>query len=71
ESVVRQLKEQFPDNKIPQLESERNKIELLISERNELNSRYKEIKAGIEETELAKQSVEEYLSGQNRNEIGL
>lgn len=69
ESAVRQLKEQFPDNKIPQLESERNKIDLLISERNELNSRYKEVKAGIEETELAKQSVEEYLSGQNRDEI--
>ena len=46
-------------------------MDSLISERNELNSRYKEIKAGIEETELAKQSIEEYLNGQNKDEIGL
>ena len=67
ESAVRQLKELYPDNKIPKLETERDKMKTLISERDKLNSEYKGIKNDIEKMEIAKQSIDEYLTTQDRS----
>ena len=71
ESAVRQLKDLFPDNKIPQLETERNKMKSLISERDQLNERYKGLKSEIEEMEIAKKSIDEYLDTQDRSGLDL
>jgi len=71
ESAVRQLKDLFPDNKIPKLETERDKMKALISERNQLNNKYKETKSDIEKMEIAKQSIDEYLSTQDRSGLDL
>lgn len=67
ESAVRQLKELYPDNKIPKLETERDKMKTLISERDKLNSEYKDTKNDIEKMEIAKQSIDEYLTTQDRS----
>ena len=71
ESAVRQLKELFPDNKIPKLETERDKIKALISERDQLNIKYKEIKSDIGNMEIAKQSIDEYLNTQRHKEVDI
>ena len=57
----------YPDNKIPKLETEREKMKTLISERDKLNSEYKETKNDIEKMEIAKQSIDEYLTTQDRS----
>ena len=71
ESAVRQLKDLYPDNKIPKLETERDKMKSLISERDQLNNKYKETKSDIEKMEIAKQSIDEYLNTQERNGLDL
>ena len=71
ESAVRQLKDLFPDNRIPKLETEKGKMKELIGKRDQLNQQYKEIKKEIEELEVAKQSVDEYLDTQRKNELDL
>ena len=69
ESALRKLKELYPDNKIPQLESERKKLYDMIDERNEKNKEYKSMRNEIDELETARKSIEDYLDNQRKNEI--
>ena len=48
ESAVRQLRDLYPDNRIPKLETERDNMKALIAERDQLNNKYKETKSDIE-----------------------
>jgi len=61
EAAKKALTEQFPDKRIPRLETLSERKKKLISQRNELNAEYKKIAAELKELDCARRTVNEYL----------
>ena len=61
ETAKKALTEQFPDKRIPRLETLSERKKKLISQRNELNTEYKKIAAELKELDCARRTVNEYL----------
>ena len=66
DAAKKSLTEQFPDKKIPRLETLSARKTELIAQRNKLNEEYKKIIAELEELDYARRTVSEYLDEQTK-----
>lgn len=61
ESILRKLKELYPDKRLPNLENLERERTALIEQRKQMNDEYKSIVAELKKIEYAQTSINEYM----------